>query len=97
MILRLKYSAGWSFLKSFCFSRGPLVAGAAAATVVAVVFDQLLKVGACFWGLPLPEGGKTYDIEPGEFVEIVLDNTAVNGACARPHVTLQCVWGSIIV
>ncbi len=38
------------------------------------------KVGACFWGLPLPEDGKTYDIEPGGSIEVILDNTAVNGA-----------------
>lgn len=39
-----------------------------------------LKVGACFWGLPLAENGKSYDILPGDSIEIVLDNLAVNGA-----------------
>lgn len=38
-----------------------------------------LKVGACFWGLPLPKDGKTYDIESGGSIEIVLDNLAMNG------------------
>lgn len=41
--------------------------------------SSILKVGACFWGLPLPEDGKTFDIEPGGSIEVILDNEAVNG------------------
>eukprot|EP00903_Cladosiphon_okamuranus_P015353 g14179.t1 len=40
------------------------------------VLDE--AVGACFWGLPLPEDGATYDMEPDSSIEIVLDNLAVN-------------------
>ncbi|CBJ30709.1 thaumatin-domain containing protein [Ectocarpus siliculosus] len=41
------------------------------------VLDE--AVGACFWGLPLPEDDKTFDIEPGGSIEVILDNNAVNG------------------
>lgn len=40
---------------------------------------QSLKVGACFWGLPLPEDGKTFDIEPKGSIKLILDNKARNG------------------
>eukprot|EP00904_Undaria_pinnatifida_P003700 jgi/Undpi1/13330/HiC_scaffold_8.g02989.m1 len=36
-------------------------------------------VGACFWSLPLPEDGKSYDLEAGGSLEVILDNAAMNG------------------
>lgn len=40
---------------------------------------RIAQVGACFWGLPLPENDKSYDLEPGGSLEIILDNAAING------------------
>ncbi|CAN0051618.1 unnamed protein product [Scytosiphon promiscuus] len=36
-------------------------------------------VGSCFWGLPLPAHGKSFDIETGGSIELTLDNLAING------------------
>ena len=42
-------------------------------------WPEIVQVGACFWGLPFPEDGKTYDLEPGGEVRFVLDNKAISG------------------
>ncbi|CAM9474740.1 unnamed protein product [Discosporangium mesarthrocarpum] len=36
-------------------------------------------VGACFWSLPLPEDGKSYDISRGESITVKLHHQARNG------------------
>ncbi|CAM9783476.1 unnamed protein product, partial [Choristocarpus tenellus] len=36
-------------------------------------------VGACFWALPLPEDGKTYDIAKGNSITIIMDHVARDG------------------